>query len=90
MRAFLAMFLTMGLTACATSAPRTAEVAAHLPATAGADIQCRLERPTGSLIAGRVCTTAEQRAAIKRDAQGMQDAINKMQGTSCARTAGGC
>ena len=84
------MLLIIALTACSTPPPKKVEVAAQPAAVAGTDIQCHIERPTGSLIGAQVCTTAEQRAAMRRSAQGMQDAINKIQGTSCAHSASGC
>jgi hypothetical protein len=91
MKAFrLMLFLTVGLTACSTPPPHGVVATAHPPTSADAGIQCHMERPTGSMIAGRVCTTAQQRAEMQRQTQDVQHAINGMQGTSCKQTAGGC
>jgi hypothetical protein len=91
MKAFrLTLIVNIGLTACSTTPPHGVVANAHPPSSAGADIQCHMERPTGSMIAGRVCTTAQQRAEMDRQAKDLQHTITGMQGQSCTKSAGGC
>ena len=91
MKAFqLMLILAIGVTGCAARpAPLAASNAQPVIAN-NAGLQCHMEKLTGSMIATRVCTTAQQRADMERKAQDLRRAINSMQGTSCKAAAGGC
>jgi hypothetical protein len=73
------------LSACVAHTPPRA-TPADAPAAGG--IRCHLETTTGSLVATRVCTTAEQRAALRARTQQLQDELNRapagcLRGTKC-------
>ena len=82
----LAVWLVLSLlSACVAHTPPRA-TPAGAPAASG--IRCRLETTTGSLVATRVCTTAEQRAALRARTQQLKDELNRAQagcspGTMC-------
>jgi len=53
-----------------------------------AGIQCRTDRPTGTLLATKICTTAEQRRAAAEHAQEVRDKIDKSVPTTCPGAPG--
>lgn len=71
----LALWLALNvLSACVAHTPPRA-TPADPPATGA--IRCHLETITGSLVATRVCTTAEQRAALRARTQELKDELNR-------------
>lgn len=46
-------------------------------------LQCRMERPTGSLLSLKSCTTKAQRDAIKAATEGIQQELRSTQGGAC-------
>ena len=46
-------------------------------------LQCRMERPTGSLLSVQSCTTRAQREAIKAATEGIQQELRNTQGGAC-------
>jgi hypothetical protein len=82
MRRFVSAFLL----SMALAAPALADTATPAPAPEPGktakkevDIVCTHETPTGTRFAVKVCTTAEQRKAQRREAEHAQD---RMQGNS--------
>jgi hypothetical protein len=53
-----------------------------------ADIQCHSERPTGTLLATKICTTREQRRVIAEHAQDVKDKIDRSIVPACPGTPG--
>jgi hypothetical protein len=78
----LMLLLSIGLTACSSPSPR--QVAKETaPAAASTDIECHAEKATGSNIPTRVCTTAEQRAALEQQMQTTRRSMNGATGGAC-------
>ncbi|MBS0373828.1 MAG: hypothetical protein JSR73_04575 [Proteobacteria bacterium] len=52
------------------------------------DVQCTTERPTGSMLPVRVCTTKAERAAIDRATRETNQALQRLPGRACPGTPG--
>ena len=84
----LALFgVQAGLFACASTPPKAAP--ADTRAVADAGIQCTTERPTGSMLATKVCTTKAQRDAFAAAARNANDAVQRSHYAACP-SAPGC
>jgi hypothetical protein len=88
-----ALPLALVLVACAArpGAPASAgapAVAAAAASNAADDVQCTTERPTGSMLPVRVCTTKAQRTAIDRSTRDTTGAIQRLPGRACPGTPG--
>lgn len=71
------------LGACAAPVPRPGAVA-----SAANEVQCTTERPTGSMLPVRTCTTRAQRTAIDRATRETNQAIQRLPGRACPGTPG--
>jgi hypothetical protein len=75
--------LTAGAIGCAV-APSTPERAHSSTVTANrGDLQCQMERPTGSLLDVQVCTNKAQRDAIKANTQAVQQDLGQTKAGAC-------
>jgi hypothetical protein len=81
------LYVISGASGCAT-APSAPKPAATNVRTS-ADVQCRMERPTGSMLGVKVCTTKAQRDAMKANTDALQQDLGKTQAGSC-RGVPGC
>jgi hypothetical protein len=76
------------LGACADAAARRAPGVPSASAIAAADVQCTTERPTGSMLATKVCTTKAQRDAMAVATRDANDAMQRAHGPACPGTPG--
>jgi hypothetical protein len=82
--------LIAGASGCAATAPARKPAQGATLAASGQDLQCHLERPTGSLLSVQVCTTQAQRDAIKANTRSLQQELGSVKGGSCPATNAGC
>jgi Tfp pilus assembly protein PilV len=75
---------------CAAIPPAKKSAQTTTLAASGADLQCHMERPTGSLLGVRVCTTKAQRNEIKANTRSVQQQLGRTQGGACPATSPGC
>jgi hypothetical protein len=61
----------------------------HL-AAAEADVQCRSEQPTGTMLSTSICTTKAEREARQAAAEGVRAAAAQSDGCRPTTSAGGC
>jgi hypothetical protein len=72
-----------GAAGCALP-PATPKPAQPPAVASDGDVQCRIERPTGSNLGVEVCTTKAQRDATRADTQQVQEELGNTQ-AGCAR-----
>lgn len=81
--------LIAGATGCITGVPVAKPT--HNSNVAGrGDLQCRVERPTGSLLDVRICTTQAQRDRIKANTQAVKQDLGNVQVGPCPPQKLGC
>jgi len=59
------------------------KVSAGAPASKAADLQCHMERPTGSLLGVKTCTTQAQREGIKSSTEALQQELRNVPAGPC-------
>ena len=71
---------------CAATSP--ARPAGAPVAVSGSDVQCTMEKPTGSMLPVRVCTTKAQRDQIDATARDARDQMQRAHSPACPSTQG--
>jgi hypothetical protein len=80
--------LSLALGGCATTTPESAQPTTAAPAVAGNDVQCTNEKPTGSMLPVKVCTTKAQRGEIDSNTRATRDQIQRAHSPACPGTPG--
>jgi hypothetical protein len=78
--------LLVALAGCATSRPAPPVVAPA--AVVGSDVRCTVEKPTGSMLPVKVCTTKAQRDQIDASAREARDQMQRAHSPACPGTQG--
>jgi len=80
--------LSLALGGCATTSPGATQPTAAASAVGGNDVQCTTEKPTGSMLPVKVCTTKAQRDQIDSNTRATRDQIQRAHSPACPGTPG--